>query len=457
MDSDLPQVDHEIRHEHTAEMDDGIAVIAPNLKRRLSGVTATVARLVPLQARGICIVATGPGLPADVPHIGLYRVLMLPRATPRVWHARRNTEMLLGLILRHGLRKNLRLVFTSASQREHSRYTRWLIARMDAVAVPSRRSQAYLRVPSSVIPHGVDTARFRPATDPRGVRAELGLPDGMLVGCFGRIRPSKGTDLFVDAMLDVMAGNPAVSGVVLGRATRRDRRFETVLRERVAAAGMDARLVFLPEVPVDAISRWYQALDLFVAPQRWEGFGLTPLEAMACGVPVVATRVGAFEDQVDEGETGLLVPPGDVRALAAAIGSAVEAIESGAAWGGAARELVRRRFDIAGEAEALTDLYRGLLAARPHASITCAGRLPVSAFVICKDEAEVIGNCLLSLGECAEIVVVDSGSTDGTRAIVEAFIEQGWPIRLVRQDWLGYGAQKQLALERLHRALVPQP
>ena len=82
--------------------------------------------------------------------------------------------------------------------------------------------------------------------------------------------------------------------------------------------GLADRIRFLPEVPVDQVAGWYGALDLYVAPQRWEGFGLTPLEAMACGVPVVATTVGAFEEIVTP-ETGALVPPGDVDAMTRAV------------------------------------------------------------------------------------------------------------------------------------------
>ena len=78
---------------------DRIEVVAPNLKRRLSGVTATVVRLIPVQARMIGITTTGPGLPPELPHIPLIRAATLPRDRWRVWHARRNTEMALGLIL----------------------------------------------------------------------------------------------------------------------------------------------------------------------------------------------------------------------------------------------------------------------------------------------------------------------------------------------------------------------
>jgi glycosyltransferase involved in cell wall biosynthesis len=74
--------------------------------------------------------------------------------------------------------------------------------------------------------------------------------------------------------------------------------------------------------------------------------------------------------------------------------------------------------------------------------------LPISAFIICLNEGDYIENCLLSLKDCAEIVVVDSGSTDTTLAIVERFIALGWPIRVFYQPWLGYAAQKQFALDK---------
>ena len=76
-----------------------------------------------------------------------------------------------------------------------------------------------------------------------------------------------------------------------------------------------------------------------------------------------------------------------------------------------------------------------------------SGALNLSAAVICLNEAACIGKCLESLGDCAEIVVVDSGSTDQTLAIVEEFAQRGFPIRLIHQPWLGYARQKQLALD----------
>ena len=341
---------------------DEIKVIAPNLKRRLSGVTATISRLLPVQARSIGIVATGPGLPAHVPSIPLRSVIRMSGRRCRVWHARRNTEMLFGLILRHVMRKRLKLVFTSASQRVHTRYTRLLISGMDAVIATSHRTGSYLRGrPARVIRHGIDTGAFRPCEDRSALRRELGLPDGVTIGCYGRIRRQKGTDVFVDAMLDLLPRHSRATALVMGRATEKHARFLQDLREKVARTGFTDRILFLPETRVEDMPRWYQALDLLVAPQRWEGFGLTPLEAMACGVPVVATTVGAFDELVEEGKTGRLIPPGDSKRMCAAVEAALASPDALLQWSVAARRRVEQGFRIEDEAAALNALYRELL------------------------------------------------------------------------------------------------
>ncbi len=336
-------------------------VIAPNLKRRLSGVTATIARLVPLQAQQIDIAATGPGLPADIPHIPLGRLPFLSRRTLRVWHARRNTEMLLGLILRNVFRLKLKLLFTSASQRAHTGYTKWLIGKMDALVATSRKTAGYLDHDAQVIMHGINLDDFTPPADKAALRARLGLPNRLLLGCYGRIRHQKGTDAFVDAMIDLCARSKDVSGIVMGRATEKHTGFLAEQKDKVAKAGLSDRILFMPEVTVDQIAEWYQVLDLFIAPQRWEGFGLTPLEAMACGVPVVATDVGAFSEIVTDPSLGRVVAPGDIPALADAAAEMLADRDSLAACGHAARAHVEANFDIDGEARSLVALYKQLL------------------------------------------------------------------------------------------------
>lgn len=344
-----------------------IEVIAPNFKRRYSGVTSTVIRLVPLQARDIAIVTSGPDLPPDVPNLPPARLLSLQRRGPsgaRVWHARRNVEMVAGLLLRSLGRKKLKLLFTSAAQRRHTRFTRWLIARMDAVIATSVKSAGYLDRTATVIHHGVDCTQFRPVADRAALRRELGLPaDGPLVGCFGRIRHQKGNDLFVKAMVRIFSKQPTGTALVMGRATDDNQAFLQGLRDEVAAAGLTDRIIFRDEVPIAQLAAHFQALDLYIAPQRWEGFGLTPLEAMACGVPVVATRVGAFEDLVIDGETGHLIDIEDLDALTAKSERLLYDPARRSAYGLAARSHAATNFSIEAEAAAIIAIYRQLLAA----------------------------------------------------------------------------------------------
>ncbi|MFK7868983.1 MAG: glycosyltransferase family 4 protein [Roseobacter sp.] len=357
-----------MRTPHTPALQD-IEVIAPNFKKRLSGVTATVVRLVPLQARDIGIVATGPVLPAHVPQIPLSKLWWLPRrgakgAGWRVWHARRNVEMIGGLALRYLLGKKLKLLFTSASQRRQTGLTRWLIRRMDAVIATSDKTAGYLQVPAEVIMHGIDTEGFSPSTDVPALRRTLGLPEnGPIIGCYGRIRAQKGTDVFVDAMIGYLTDHPQATALVMGRATQNHAAFEKDLQERVKAAGLSDRLLFLPEVPTEAMADWYRVLDLYIAPQRWEGFGLTPIEAMACAVPVVATRVGAFEALIDDPTTGTLIDAGDAGLMQSAATRILADETRLAQMKGAARQRAAVHFSIEQEAARITAVYRRLLAA----------------------------------------------------------------------------------------------
>lgn len=342
-----------------------IRVIAPNFKRRLSGVTSTIVQLVPVQNRlGQKVAALGPGLPEKLPHIrfrDLWRLWQqAPGGGPRIWHARRNLEMLPGIIMRDVLRMKLRLVFTSAAQRRHSGYTRFLISKMDAVVATSTGSGSFLDVPHTVIMHGVDTALFHPPQTTDDTIAATGLPGNYLIGCFGRVRHQKGTDLFVRAMIELLPQYPEWTAIVSGRVTAEHKSFGDGLKADVAAAGLSQRIVFPGEV--DDIKPWYRRLTLYVAPSRNEGFGLTPLEAMASETAVVASNAGAYAEMIAEGETGRVVPAGQYEALRDAIRSylADPALAQRHATAGLGH--VRSVFPLEKEATALGALYDRLQA-----------------------------------------------------------------------------------------------
>ncbi|MEP9388920.1 glycosyltransferase family 4 protein [Mesorhizobium sp. KR9-304] len=339
-----------------------IEVVAPNLKFRLSGVTSTIVQLVPVQARTIGIATIGPGLPDSLPRMRWWQLpALLSRPASgrkRVWHARRNTEMVAGLLLRRVFGAPLRLLFTSAAQRYHQPLTRWLMRRMDAVIATSARSGSYLDVPHEVVMHGIDLDVFHPPRGGDDAFAASGLPGRFAVGCFGRIRQQKGTDLFVDAMIELLPRFPDWTAVIAGRVTAENFGFAQALKARIAKAGLADRIVFLGEVP--DIKLWFRRLSLYVAPSRNEGFGLTPLEAMASATPVVASDAGAYAEMVVAGETGAVAPAGDGRALIEAIRPYLADPSLAEKQGQAARDHVERRFRLQQEADSLIAIYRRL-------------------------------------------------------------------------------------------------
>ena len=149
------------------------------------------------------------------------------RRTPLIWHARRNNEMIVGVLLR-ALGWPLKLVFTSAAQRHHTWITRWLIRRMDAIIATSDISASFLKREATVIPHGVDTDRYAPPADRAAAFAEAGLPGRYAIGCFGRVRAQKGTDVFVDAMCRLLPRYPDFTAVIVGAIAAE----QTRLRQR---------------------------------------------------------------------------------------------------------------------------------------------------------------------------------------------------------------------------------
>lgn len=343
-----------------------ILVVAPNFKKRLSGVTSTVVQLVPKQREmGVKIASLAPdGLPDQVVCVrfrDLWRLWIKPEAgNCRVWHARRNTEMLPGIILRDVLRMKIKLLFTSDAQRDHRCFTKWLISRMDAVIAGSAQAASYLKVPSTLVMHGINTGQFMPPLDKAEAKRAIGFdPETRLVGCFGRIRSQKGTDRFVRAMIKLLPSHPQWKAVITGRVTIDNKEFAEAMQADINAAGLADRILFKGEV--EDVTPWYQALDLFAAPQRWEGFGLTPLEAMACSVPVAATSVGAFKELVVEGKTGLVSDNSDAG-FEAAIGTLMADDVVREAMARQCRAHVLGGFMLEREASQINAVYDRLLA-----------------------------------------------------------------------------------------------
>ncbi len=338
-----------------------LQVIVPNLHRRYSGVTATNRMVAPKLAGLVRAAWFGSWAPEGIARMGVGDLLKLwRRPTPLIWHARRNDEMIIGLLLR-ALGWPLKLVFTSAAQRHHKRLTRWLIRNMDAIIATSDASASYLKREAAVIPHGVDTDVYAPPADRAAAFAEGGLPGRYAIGCFGRIRAQKGSDIFVDAMCRLLPRYPDFTAIMVGAIVPEQTAFAADLKKRIEAAGLSSRIVITGELDIEEVQRWYRRLTIYAFTSRNEGFGLTLIEAMAAGAALVASRAGAAELVVEDGVTGVLVPTGDADALAAALEPLMRDVAAAGAMGARARQLVLEKFSLDAEARAIAGVYRRLV------------------------------------------------------------------------------------------------
>ncbi|WP_299809186.1 glycosyltransferase family 4 protein [Tardiphaga sp.] len=342
-------------------MADRLQLIVSNLHWRYSGVTATNRMVAPHLAKMIRAGWLGSDAPDGIDRLGVADLLSLwLRRQPLIWHARRNNEMIAGVFLK-AMGWPFRLLFTSAAQRHHSWITRWLIRRMDAIIATSSISASYLKRAATVITHGVDTDRYAPPADRAAAFAEAGLPGRYAIGCFGRVRAQKGTDLFVEAMCELLPHYPDFTAVIVGEIKPDQAGFTNALRQRIAAAGLQSRIVILGELEIAEVQRWYQRLTIYAFTSRNEGFGLTLIEAMAVGAALVATRAGAAEIVVEDGISGILAPIDDAAALARAVEPLMRDPVAAAAMGARGRQRVLDKFSVEAEAKAINEVYKTLL------------------------------------------------------------------------------------------------
>jgi mannosyltransferase len=340
-------------------------VIVFNLKKRYTGVSATINALVPLQANQWRLGFCGMRMSNGIDGMSLREAIQISRKPPqgrafRIWHVRRDPEMMAAIFARDVLRLPIRLVFTSAAQHLHGRFPRWLISKMDAVISTTPLAASFVPNTTAVVPHGIDLSRFAPPPDKLKAWADSGLPGQYGIGVFGRVRPDKGSDVFVDAMIEALPHLPGATAVIAGLAQPQHQAYQQALIDKIAQAGLSERIVFLGEVPAGEVHRWYQRCLLCVACPRYEPFGLTPFEAAATGCALVCSRTGAFEQLVQPGVNGELVETGDAPGLATAVRQVLADLPAAVQMGQAAQARVSQSFSLSKEAEGIGRVYQQL-------------------------------------------------------------------------------------------------
>jgi glycosyltransferase involved in cell wall biosynthesis len=312
--------------------------------------TAIIHRIQPVFAIGnaplIPSIATVDGF--DVVHIHYpfifgAELTLLGRAAPR----RRRQALLLHYKNRLVAKGPRRLAFATYERAVAPLVVRaadriCVLSADHAASVPYLRRIAE-RDPSRLVemPNGVDTRLFSPGPDNSGVRAELGIPEDAVVAAFvatlDRAHHFKRLDVAIDAIA-------ATRGATVHLLVAGGGELVEDFRRRAAGAGVLERVHFLGAVPHSDLPDLLRASDLLLlTTEPPESFGIVLIEAMACGVPTIATQYPGVHAVVDEGETGLLVRPANPKAAAAAIERLVEAgAEGRAAMGAAGRARAER-------------------------------------------------------------------------------------------------------------------
>jgi D-inositol-3-phosphate glycosyltransferase len=225
------------------------------------------------------------------------------------------------------------------------------------------------------VPCGFDPREFHP-TDRAAARRALNWPqDEFIVLQLGRMVRRKGIDNVIEgvgelrrvhgknARLYVVGGNSEVPNELATPEIGR-------LRALSAQCGVEDLTTFLGRRGRDALRELYCAADVFVTTPWYEPFGITPLEAMGCALPVVGADVGGIRHSVDDGKTGFLVPPRDPRALADRLAMLHDDAALRERLGQAGLARARTMFTWAGVAQAVADVYERVCVATPSAILT---------------------------------------------------------------------------------------
>lgn len=337
-----------------------IQLILGNSNKRFSGVTSTMLQALPYQKEIMSVAVLGEHhLPDGFPSLSFREFVKLCKkpladGSPRIFHARRNDEMIQAWVAKKLFGAKIKIVFTSTAQRHHSKFTRWLMSKMDAIITTCSAAGSYLKKPADiVIPHGIDIETYtaKDKTEPS---------DEIKVGVFGRIRPSKGIDLLIDAIIPILKSHSNVSLTVCGETTPKFQTYLSEQKEKLVKVNVSEQVEFLGKVEFNTLPNLYRSMDIVCAVSRNEGFGLTPLEAMASGTAVLTSEAGAWKDIIENAVHGYCVSTDNVESINEKLLYMVNHPEELITMGKAGRAHVEQNYTNKKEAELLCAFFKTL-------------------------------------------------------------------------------------------------
>jgi glycosyltransferase involved in cell wall biosynthesis len=265
---------------------------------------------------------------------------VVARVGGRIGGARVVAHMHIENAFRTGRGRRAQMMLDNAT----ARLCRWIVCVSDATAA-SLAAQGYPRARMVTVHNGIDEA---PPVDPASFDVPAGAP---LLGEVGRLCDVKGQRELIQALARMRHADAVL--VLVGKDLEAGGAFEAALRREAQPLG--PRVIFAGYR--DDVPSVLAALDVFVLPSWIEGLPIVVLEAMAQAKPVVATDVGGTGEVVANGETGLLVPPRDVEALADALDALLDDPQRARSLGEAGRRRVREQFSAAAAAQRVLALY----------------------------------------------------------------------------------------------------
>ena len=342
-----------------------IELIIGNSGRNFSGGTSITIQLLDYQEKEMNLAVLGSRfIPKHFKTLNYLQFLMLtrkklPNGKLRVFYTRKNNEMIQGLIAKYIFRSKIKIIFSSSAQRNHTKFTKWLMSKMDSVVSTSRKAGNYLiKEPDKIISHGIDLNRFSLPEDKDKAWQALGFPGSIGIGIFGRVRYSKGIDILVDAALKVLPKHPKATVIICGEIQIEDQTYKNNMLRKITDANLEDRILFLGKKPFEDLPKLFQGMSVVAALSRNEGYGLTPLEGMASGAAVLTSSEGVWDELVRDGIDGYVVKTNDVLQTSERLNTLIENSSKTKSMGENAAKYISENFSVEKEADQIIQHIR---------------------------------------------------------------------------------------------------